>query len=421
MPSASTLRRHTPAIAGSFDATKWAGKTLFTVGGVNATLSAAAGVYDDVLDFLHGYGSKSGEDFGALCNAALSGVSGTMTASIDSNDKLKLTHDTHTFSVTGYAYDASGQLGFATGATSSTASGGKNHVVATNDFKRGLAILDPDRLTINIDGGADVVPASAKRAGRQSLSVWVNVRSRTDTLEDAMGAGCTAYINPTGRVVLEVPYGTALAGFTADGRSLWARLGGTGDELVKDIEDESGQFRRTLTATHPCPGFLAFDKQLVEMRRFATGRDDRVVMADGSMASAGLPPLQGFNITFRAGGTALGFQASLEKALRDFWKHSRDKITFFPMWGDLDSATGAIETRKHLDEQTAYSLGVESYSATQTIEADIEASHYYKRKGGRLFLRRAPDDNQKRTEDYGSRALDVFQDVKFRLLDDPTR
>ena len=91
------------------------------------------------------------------------------------------------------------------------------------------------------------------------------------------------------------------------------------------------------------------------------------------------------------------------------------------MWGDLDTTRGAIETRKHIDQETAYSTLSPAYSETQTIEAGIEASHYYKRKGGRLFLRRASDDSQRRVEDYSGRALDVFQDVKFKFLDDPTR
>ena len=193
-------------------------------------------------------------------------------------------------------------------------------------------------------------------------------------------------------------------------------VGGTGRETISTVGN-----RQILTAENRCPGFLAFDRQYVELRRFTTGRDDRVVMADGSMASAGLSPLQGWEMTLRAGGPALGFGASLENALREFFRHSRSKITFFPMWGDLDESRGSIETRKHVDLQSAYSSGSPAYTTTQTVEADIEASHFYKRKGGRLFLRRAVDDSQRRVEDYGGRQLDVFQDVRFKFLDDPTR
>lgn len=419
MPSASTIRRHTPALAGTFDATQYANKLIFASSSAIA-LSSSAGVFDDVLDFLHGYGSAAGQDLGALVAAELTAaaITGTMTAGIDENDRFFFRHDTHAFELICDA-EVGTLFGFVAGTHPSNSSGGGHVLTATLPFARGVVALPGSRFKIKVGASTVTVPSSQRATARQSLPVWVNVRSGSSTLADAITAGGSTYIDATGRVVIEQYTGRgfdAPSEWPTEGKLLWARLGGTGTET----KTTSG-LRQILTATHPCPGFLAFDKQYVELKRYTTGRDDRVVLADGSMASAGLPPLQGWEMTLRAGGPALGFAASREQALRDFFKFSRDKITFFPMWGDLDESRGAIETRKHIDQRTAYSTSVAAYSTTKTIEADVEASHFYKRKGGRLFLRRASDDNQRRVEDYGGRALDVFQDVKFKFLDDPTR
>ena len=418
MPSASALRRHTPAIAGVFDATQWASKALFTAGGSSVTMPATTGEFDDVLEFLNGYGSTSGQDLGSLITDSLTGVEGTMTAGIDAEDRFFLSHSSTAFSLNIGANNA-GKFGFTAGTHSSSPAGGAHIITASQPWERGIFTLHGDRMSITIASTSYTVPSEQRITTRQSLPVWLSVRTGTATLEDAMGAGSTAYIDATGRVNIEMFQGRAfqnVSDWSADGKKLWARLGGVGTEAIETLTN-----RQRLQAVHPCPGFLAFDRQLVELRRVTTGRDDRVVLANGGMASAGLPPLLGWEMTFRAGGPALGFAASREKALRDFFFYSRDKITFFPMWGDLDTTRGAIETRKHIDQETAYSTLSPAYSETQTIEAGIEASHYHKRKGGRLFLRRAPDDSQRRVEDYSGRALDVFQDVKFKFLDDPTR
>ncbi len=418
MPSSSTLRRHTPALAGTFDATQWASKSLFTAGSSSTTMPSTISVFDDVLEFLHGYGSTDGQDLGSLITDGLTGVSGTMSAGINADDMFFLSHDSTAFSLT-VGENNGPKFGFDAGTYSSSVVDGVNVITASKPWERGAFTLHGDRLSITIASTSYTVPSSQRITTRQSLPVWLSVRAGTATLEDAMGAGSSAYVDATGRVCIEQYTGrtfNAPSTWSSDGKSFWARVGGVGTEAIEAFTN-----RQQLRAVHPCPGFLAFDKQTVELKRYTTGRDDRVVLASGAMASAGLPPLQGWEMTLRAGGPALGFAASRDKALRDFFVYSRDKITFFPMWGDLDAARGAIDTRKHIDQKTAYSTGVSAYSSTQTIEADIEASHYHKRKGGRLFLRRAPDDNQRRVEDYGGRALDVFQDVKFKFLDDPTR
>ena len=86
----------------------------------------------------------------------------------------------------------------------------------------------------------------------------------------------------------------------------------------------------------------------------------------------------------------------------------------YPQWGDMDQARGSIEIRRHADAFISYLS--ERYSNAVTVEADDSSCHFGKRKGGRLLLRRAPEDNQTHIESYDM-DIDIFQDLELQLMD----
>mgnify|MGYP001388890470 CR=1 FL=1 len=438
MPTKPKLRRHTPAISGGFDATEWAGQELFTYSGGPITLPATAGRFDDLLDFLHGYGSATGQDLTSQTTAQVQ--FSDMTVRIDGSDFVYLESAAHTLearehphgSVDGVRilHPGSGgildPLGFSNGQTSAVVNG-KNRMTAANPFPRGLFKFSVYGCPVLLDGAQGA--SNDKRLGQsvnatiQSLPIALTVRSKTNTLEDALPAGSRCHVRPDGRVVIQIKGSNPIPSpteWTAKGRRLWARLGGDGSETPETAHNQGAESIQEIKTARPAFGFLAFDRSYTKLRRFTRGRSDHALLSDGSVVSSHLPPLQGWEFVGRVPGPAMGYAANLEEQARRFWLYAQDTITLFPQWGDMDSPeAGSIETRKHVDVYSA--IGVTPYTETQTIEADIEASHYHKRKGGRLCLRRAPDDDQRRVEDYGRLEIDVFQEIEMVLLDDPRR
>lgn len=438
MPTKPKLRRHTPAISGGFDATEWAGQELFTYSGGPITMPATAGRFDDLLDFLHGYGSAAGQDLTSQATAQVQ--FSDMTVGIDGSDFVYLESTAHTMEVrdTGqgsvdgvrvlnHLAQVLDPFGFAQGQASSVVDG-KNRMTAANPFPRGLFRLHPAYgCPILLDGAEGA--SNDKNLGQgvnaiiQSLPIALTVRTATNTLEDALPAGSRCHVRPDGRVVIQIKGSNPIPSpteWTAKGRRLWARLGGDGSETASTVHSQGAESIQEIRTARPAFGFLAFDRSYTKLRRFTRGRSDHALLSDGSVVSSHLPPLQGWEFVGRVPGPAMGYAANMEEQARRFWLYAQDTITLFPQWGDMDSPeAGSIETRKHVDIYSA--IGATPYTETQTIEADIEASHYHKRKGGRLCLRRAPDDDQRRVEDYGRLEIDVFQEIEMVLLDDPRR
>ena len=178
--------------------------------------------------------------------------------------------------------------------------------------------------------------------------------------------------------------------------------------------------RLTLTANNPAPCVLALDRGYVKLRRTVRNRDDYAQMSDGSIVSAGLAPVRGWEATLRVVGPAYGFDASLEQHLRDWWQHSRRGLTLYPQWGDADYSLGAIDLRRNVTPQFMIeTLGANrGYTTGVSLEAYVAESNYAKRKGGRLFLRQTRSRTYR--EDYKTE-LDCYQDIELQLQDDPTR
>lgn len=422
-----SVRRHTPALFGDFDAREFAGVELFQFAGQPIMGRSDFGVFSDLLAFLHGYGSSSGQDLAGLMQSAvrleLPAPGATVSVTINAADRVTIqTQGTPAFTLEPSPLNE--VLGFP---ASGTATAETSHT-APNPFRRGVVDV-VSGLVLNFDGVGEItLPADGTLTPSQSVPVLLKARGAYSsdpeidlsgkTLGDAFGtfapAGFVRFrVNPDGRV--SVSWQGLISDLVITNASFWQRLGGTGQEAPVSLGGEAYQ----LTTDNPAPCVLPLSRGYVQLRRRTAIRDRSSMMADGSIVSSGLSPVRGWNLTARVIGPAFGYDVDQERHLRAWWSHCRRSLTLFPQWGDHDApARGSIETRRHLDLTGA---GTTPNSLFHTTEADESGSHYAKRKGGRLLLRRDPKDASDRVEAYEGEQLDLVQDIEFRLVDDPSR
>ncbi len=276
----------------------------------------------------------------------------------------------------------------------------------------------------------DVAPSNARV---QNLVTWLRVRGSVSDADDVYSGKCledaeytagntfmTCVLEADGRVSFNYPSTQAayptLTSIQTIGEALFLRLGFDGTETAAATTTNHRQLRGANRA--PC--VLATNRGYVELRREVLGRDDYTIMADGSVVSGGLTPIKGWRLIVRVYGPAHGYTVDLERHLREWWKYARRGLTIYPTFGDQASkAKGGNDTRRHVDLIGLYGTTAH-HNLFQTVEADESATHFGKRVGGRLLVKRHPQDAQARREDY-SFELDIHQDIMLRLLDDTSR
>lgn len=276
----------------------------------------------------------------------------------------------------------------------------------------------------------DVLPSNGRY---QNLVTWLRVRGSVSDADDVYSGKCledaeytagniymTCVLEADGRVSFNYPSTQAayptLTSIQTIGEALFLRLGFDGTEAATTTTTNHRQLRGANRA--PC--VLATNRGYVELRREVLGRDDYTIMADGSVVSGGLTPIKGWRLIVRVYGPAHGYTIDLERHLREWWKYARRGLTIYPTFGDQAStAKGGNDTRRHVDLLGLYGTTAR-HNLFQTVEADEGATHFGKRVGGRLLVKRHPQDAQARREDY-SFELDIHQDIMFRLLDDTSR
>jgi len=436
-----TFSRHYPALAGEVDARRFASKSVAAGVGYNVdlgSLSTVNGLFYDMPAFLHGYGSHPGEDFPTAINTQWAIANGAHGYSVTftSDDRVRIgALGPFTFKINASPDNAI--LGFNADGTA----GFSNAHVAPNPWQRGIIQMTTgfnfqhqggiNRLFFDGDIGQKI----------QSLTTWMRKRGvpgdgddvfAVTCLEHAANSGAAASNQPTasrflveadGRVTWCYPASgqktTAAERFnTPDKQSFWAMLGGD----LSESQVVTGNYA-CLTTARPAPSFLALPLGYVELRRTTRLRDNFAMMADGSVVSAGLPPVQGWSMKLRVVGPTFGYDENQEEHLRRFWAHTRRGLTFYPQWGSgINASTGSMEMRRHLDPSSVLDVyGSNSPFAQRlyTTEAGDASGFYGKRSGGRLLLRRA-DAGGTITESYSSK-LDAFQDIELKLTDDPSR
>lgn len=431
--------RHCPALAAEHDVRGFASQTFYKVVGAD-TVSVPLPTYTephwDAVALLNGYGSRDGQTLSDVLNLAWSaaGNAGTLTA--------KINEDTDFFQISiaggnniSLEADSGSEdhalFGFPTAGLAAAAT-----LTATGPWRRGI-FMPTGGIRITQSGGSTVsLPSADYRFRKQSLPTWIRERGLEGdnddvwddlTLEDAIEAQTAAAGTPftalvsmqveaDGHCTVDVPSAdTVSLKSTDDSCAFWRTFGFDGTETFTTHGN-----RKYIKSTYPVTTFFASPAGYVEFRRFTEYRDNHALMANASVVTAGLAPYQGFNLTLRAHGPARGPSESQEKHLRHFMQHVRRRVTFYPQWRDLDYADGSIEVRRHRDLQNAV-LNVDKYGKYHTTEADTEANHYARRKGGRLLMRIHPKSGQMTQESYTGQQIDAYQDLQFKLLDDTSR
>lgn len=424
----STIYRHTPALACEVDMRTLAGDDPFERGGANVTLSASAGLYWDVPAFLHGFGSRAGDDLAAVINAAWSaaGGNGTFSVGIDANDFFYIENSAAKFEI-----DEAGDLYGAL--PTGTISGGSApyRLTATTAWRRGC-ILPTDaepKLILTQNGGTPsaVTAVDSGGYGVQSLPTWIRVRgSESDaddvwdglTLEDAEGSSAgdpTWLVGPDGKVVCTYDSGDSdidwldaptmrLLGF--DGSEAAATSGG----------------RKYVTATYQTPLMLCPSRQLLACEPVVDDDVDVSRMADGTHASSAQGPFTLYRVALRVDGR-VGSRHDLDVHLRRFLAAARPGrwLTLYPQWGDMDGTSeGAIDVRRHREawDVLTYSSTVVGYSDAYTQEEAARIAPT--RCGGRLMLQRAERDEQRRVLGWGAE-IAQYRDVTMLCSVDGSR
>ena len=420
--------RPLPALAGEFDPKPFLGANLFSrtnnnLVTNNAAMPSTAPKYMDLLAFLHGYGSRTNQSLGGMINATLS-QHGVWSVGFDDNDRFYIENDANAWTLDFANPSFTGshltELGFEGNNIAAVAQpSGAMRVTAPKPWRRGPIQLSYG-LGVQIQGQHLGALIDAPRV--QCLPVWVRERGQMNDADDIYSGLTLEDLDPDtqSRWLVEADGRVSVSFFLDGGYEIlnsawWRRLGGDGTETPVS---EFGTGRHRLTTANPAPCFLASRRGYVNLRRRTTMRDSRQMMTDGSIVSASMPVVRGWDLTLRLEGPAQGFDRDHEDHLRAWWDHARGPLTLYPAWGDGDYAPGAMDTRRHVDR-----LSVDTsarYTSFQTAGADSPDVHFSKRQGGRLLVRLHPSDDQNRRERYELQK-DVHQDVVFRLTDDTSR
>lgn len=411
--------RNAPAIAAQVDASGVAGEALFSrVDGLNnvqtATLHADASIFWDLPAFLHGYGSSPGASLNDLVSVGWTGP-GSIKVVIDANDFIAIKSTDAPIKLEPSSSNAA--FGLPAEGAFSVMSGGFYVIQANQPWSRGVVELS--ELMEITDTNSGITYTFIDDYPRvQSLPTWIRERGTTGDADDIWLDATVEDADPQleAHWLVEADGRVSCSYYEDNGflfgnnSEFWRILGGTTGETP--VDGVGG--RKTITTTYAAPSFLALNFPYVSFRRKIAGRDEHRVMADGRVVSSGLPPIKGWALRLRVSGPAFGPSVDQEKHLRDWWQEARRNLTLYPQWATAGSESGCMDLRRHADARL--SLAHERYTLGTTVEADDTSSHYGKRKGGRLMLRRAPSDNQDRVEQY-AHELDLFQDIDLHLLD----
>lgn len=245
------------ALLSSFNARTWSGVNVFDRGSTNVSLptySTGEGIYEDVISFLNGRGSKSGVSTSDIIQA-VSNFGSSWSVSINSFDKVVISCDT-AFKIR----HKSGPDPF--GVDSQTFSSPFISFTCPNNWTRGNITGGGSYEVQNSAGTLSFTFSVRNSYAAQDLIVAIRERSVTNDLDDVNTTDnleyldqtansqdvITWYLNDSGHVVCMYP--NTIGAVTWVSTSFRDRLGFSGSEIP------SGTLIKTLVADYPCPGVL---------------------------------------------------------------------------------------------------------------------------------------------------------------------
>lgn len=340
MPSGNL--RPIPALSAEFDARAWAGVNVFDRGASTVTLSASAGVYDDVLAMLHGFGSQSTRKLATDLAAGWTG-GGTATCGIDADDFFYIESSTTDFTIAASAGNA--QWGLSAAGHSTVGGSAPFRRTATEPWTRGVFTCNKGAgttLTLDPSGAGASFDFPARNFAAQSLPTAIRgaegdaddgVALSLETADNDGADNATRRIrwgvDATGRVYYTRPSSVAAA-ITWVSTTFRDRLGFTGLEAEVTANSVS-----TLTATHPCPGFLVPPYPFEECARTRRETTNAINLSSSLIARNEVAVVLGWDVAMKLGGPAMATDLSrhwLERFMRYCPLGSRVRV--YREWGD---------------------------------------------------------------------------------------
>lgn len=303
------------ALASAFDASQWAdGSTvLYTRDTQDISLPTAAGVYDDLLDFLNGRGSDkpAARTLQDAFDSAWTGAVGGAAIYIDADDRLVIEHSGEPFTVSASADNA--WFGLDTAGASSVVAGATNRVTGSAEWLR--TNLDNRRITVDPAGAGAAFTFPGD--GYKAVNLPTLLRGYAES--DADGAFPTTnleYLEHDAGVSDDSRWGLTDAGYVytswatgGAGGLTWGvtdaavafreRLGFTGEETTTT----TGNLNVVVAANRP-KGFIVPTRPLAQQNR-AYDHDTRTARLRGGGAALNrVTEWHEQRIAFKVGGPA---------------------------------------------------------------------------------------------------------------------
>lgn len=397
-----------------FDARTWSGATVFTVSATNVVLptyGTGEGVFEDVLAFLNGYGSRgvaaSLQHLGGLIDDAWTGGANAFTVTINSSDRVVLTSDTIDFAIT--ASTNLSQLGF-TAATYAAVGGAAPFVrTAEADWTRG--VIGPLSITIDPAGAGAAytittrhvqsVPTLIRSAaegdadGSSTVAAGCLERSMQDDLAiPSYRAGITdsSFSEGAGHVFISYPATSPAP--TWGVASFAARLGFRGDE-VEQTSGTSGY----VVGTYPCPGVYYLSRGYEELILGTLEEGSAVRLTNGVQASNHIGTYDRATLSFIVDGPAqtTDLHRHFLQRFVPYIPRGR-RLTLYQDWGDPRRALSSFDVTT---SQSAYDLlytseplpgttGTGGYRGRLRLRHSADAATGYEARWANRIRQRAP-------------------------------
>jgi len=363
------------ALLAAVDWSGYAGDTVFTrsVSGAVA-LDSGVGAFDDILDALNGYGSRTGladQDLQSVLDAAwlVAGGLGNITVGIDENDRVWIECDGEDFTVTTSIQLPAKVLGIPNG-TAATGSG-PWRATGTSEWVRDQFYFCAIRLDGATSGASAIavvypychsVPTLIRRRDEADVDGRTSqVLTLEDADNDAGGIDAIRWgINAAGHVWTSYPSATAGDITAWNSTAIRDLLGFTGDESPVPLFVPGGGWY-ILTADNPCDYILSLGRGLAQYERARVQTGTATELTDGAITSVTHRDVLAWDVAFFVTGAASSLDRESHYVSRFLPRvPPGGGVTVYPDW--------PCEHRRYR-EPRVYAATDPGYSKTHTTQA----------------------------------------------------
>lgn len=376
------------------------------------TYGTGEGIYEDMLHFLNGMGSRSvatAQTLGALTTAAYTG-GGTITWGLTSGDLFYV--ETSGGAATDFTITAStglSQLGFTSSTYGLVGGATPFRRTAETDWTRGNC----SKISITIDPAGAGAAFSVAAQRLQSAITWLRSQDQNDAddqntasnLERLVQTAVSVHsfrmgISDTGYVWMAWSNG-ALPAPTWPSASFAARLGFKGDEAIVTTGGVD-----VVTATYPCPGVYVSTRGLEEIAPGTLEVSSGVRQTNGVQCVNHIGTYKRRTLSIIVDGPAASYSSAT--SYLDLHRHFLERfvpyvprgsrLSVYQDWGDPRRALSSFDVTS---SQPAYDLlytaeplpgtmGTGGYRGRLRFRHSIDASDQYAAQWGSRIRQRMP-------------------------------